>query len=201
MNKKQIIEGHLYCFYNEAFKAYGEYYFKLGRTRNLRKRLSTYQTGYIQPGHYVSISIRRFRDSAAAEALLFYLLRRYRVAKNREFFHAPLSLIRHMLIRVESISDDRIDKITKYIIDNKNISKYSSNDTIDELIDKFEEECKVNTSITRQPGWNEELKEYLEEWFEKYRFKPKQEDIAKYKKYGYKPVEDLEMNNLLDNTV
>jgi hypothetical protein len=191
-------EGSLYCLHNPAFAQYGKHYYKLGRTKNLRKRLYTYQTSYIEPSLYVAISIRRFRSSEDAEALLFYLLRRYRVRGNREFFHVPLPQVRHMMIRVSSISDDRIAKIADIVRSRIHIDKYRENEDIDDLIERMEGCCKAD--ITRQPHWREELATFLDEYFEKFRFKPKQEDIEMYQKYGYKPPEDVEMNSLLDST-
>jgi hypothetical protein len=203
MNIRTKIEGSLYAMHNELFNTYGPHYYKLGRSKDLRKRIRTYQTSYIEPSFFVSVSCRRFKDSDQAETLLFYLLRRFRVKNNREFFTAPLCLIRHMMLRVSALSDDMIEKIvtlidrqTKY----SDVSKYNTNEEIDDLISHFEESCKVKTDMTKQPHWREEFDEFLDDFFNKFRFKPKEEDVDKYKKYGYKPVEDLELNGLLDQS-
>jgi regulator of sirC expression with transglutaminase-like and TPR domain len=107
------------------------------------------------------------------------------------------------MLRVSALSDDMIEKIvtlidrqTKY----SDVSKYNTNEEIDDLISHFEESCKVKTDMTKQPHWREEFDEFLDDFFNKFRFKPKEEDVDKYKKYGYKPVEDLELNGLLDQS-
>ncbi len=110
----------------------------------------------------------------------------------------PLSLVRHMLIRVSSISDDRIARIVELLNSTRHIDKYSGNDAIDDLIEQFEGKCSAD--ISRDPFFKSEFHTYLDEFFEKYRFKPRDEDVKMYQKYGYKPPEDIEMNGLLDAT-
>jgi hypothetical protein len=189
-----MVEGNLYCLHNPAFDRQGRHYYKLGRTQDLRKRLQTYQTGYLEPCVYVAVGSRRFASSEAAELVLFYLLRRFRVRENREFFNVPLSLVRHMLIRVSSLSDDRLDDIAKLIKATRDVNKFMSNNAIDSLIASFETvEIECRTEKT-------EYADYLDEFFEKFRFKPREEDVEMYKKFGYRTVEDLELNTLLDNT-
>jgi hypothetical protein len=68
--------GYLYVFYNESFlKSYDENVYKLGRTKNLNNRISTYNTSFIKDSEYL-ITSRIFKDSIKAETVLFFLLRK-----------------------------------------------------------------------------------------------------------------------------
>jgi len=171
-------EGWLYCVFNEVFKQYGEFAVKLGRTNNLKRRLNEYRTGYVEPSIYLCISDRSFRDSRKAESLLFYILRRYRLKEQREFFSAPPNLIRMLLERLSELTDDHLDILYKQVL-----LKVAPEEIIETILDSdeswFESACQQQT--------------FLEEFFERFRFKPK----TNLKFPGYIPIEVVDLNNLM----
>jgi len=115
-NKKDQLQGHLYCMWNKMFLAYGEDVFKLGRTSCLQSRLNNYVTSYIEPCEYKYSSNRVFQNSMYAERVMFFLLRRFRIKKNREFFKVGLDMIIETMKKLEAMSDEKIEKIYKKII-------------------------------------------------------------------------------------
>ena len=78
--------GHLYCLFNKMYLTYGVDVFKLGHSSNPVKRITDYMTSYIDDSEYKYVTERRFENSLKAERILFFLLRRNRLRKNREFF-------------------------------------------------------------------------------------------------------------------
>jgi T5orf172 domain len=182
VNKPTIISGWLYCLYNECFKSYGSNVYKLGRTMNLKQRLSQYTTSYIQPSHFICVSFRKFRDSRKAEAVLFYILRMYRIVENREFFNIPSVQVRFILDRLSNLSDDLIEELYSQIL-----QKVVPKDIYDQIIDTEEEFEWVHKSL--------EYKSWLDEFFQKFRFRPK--DPSFYHRTGLRPEEEEELYHLI----
>jgi hypothetical protein len=180
--KHTVIPGWLYCLYNECFKTYGSSVYKLGRTKNLQQRLSQYTTSYIQPSHFVCVSSRKFGDSRKAEAVLFYVLRIYRVVENREFFNVSSVQVRCIMDRLSYLSDELVEELYSQIL-----RKVVPQDIFDQIIDTEEE-----------LGWIREALEYktwLDEFFQKFRFRPK--DPSFYHRKGMKQEEEEELYRLI----
>jgi len=114
--KKDQLQGYLYCMWNKMFLTYGEDVFKLGRTSCLQSRLNNYVTSYIEPCEYKYSSNRVFQNSMYAERVMFFLLRRFRIKKNREFFKVSLDTVIEIMKKLEAMSDEKIEKIYKKII-------------------------------------------------------------------------------------
>ena len=180
--KDTIIPGWLYCLYNECFKAYGSSVYKLGRTKNLKQRMSQYTTSYIQPSHFVCVSSRKFRDSRKAETVLFYVLRIYRVVENREFFNVPSVQIRCIMDRLSYLSDDLVEELYSQIL-----RKVVPQDIFDQIIDTEEELEWISQAL--------EYKTWLDEFFQKFRFRPK--DPSFYHRTGMKQEEEEELYRLI----
>ncbi len=180
--KNTIIPGWLYCLYNECFKAYGESVYKLGRTKNLQQRLSQYTTSYIQPSHFVCVSGRRFRDSRKAEAVLFFVLRKYRIVENREFFHVPSMQIQHILDRLSYLSDELIEELYDQIL-----RKVVPQNIYDQILDTDEELSWITKAI--------EYNNWLDDFFQKFRFRPK--DPSFYQRTGLRTDEEEELYHLI----
>ena len=181
--KDTVIPGWLYCLYNECFKAYGSSVYKLGRTKNLKQRLSQYTTSYIQPSHFVCVSSRKFRDSRKAETVLFFVLRIYRVVENREFFNVSSGQVRCIMDRLSYLSDELVDELYSQIL-----RKVIPQDIYDQIMDTDEE-----------LGWVQEALEYktwLDEFFQKFRFRPK--DPSFYHRTGMKQEEEEELYRLIN---
>jgi hypothetical protein len=149
--------GYLYIFFNESFiKSYGEDVYKLGRTSNLKCRKSTYNTSFIKESEYLYTS-RQFRDAIKAERVLFFILKKYRIKSNREFFKVNLEKIKESVDRVCNFTDDMIDKINMYIV-NGNCSE--------KILERLEK-----GTIESDMEWNKIIEDRDEFWKEfKYRF-------------------------------
>lgn len=160
--------GHLYCLFNKMYLTYGEDVYKLGHSGNPAKRITDYMTSYIDDSEYKYVSERRFENSLKAERVLFFLLRRNRIKKNREFFRVPLDDVIDTIKRVEAIPVDKIEKIYKIIL-----NEFCS----DRVFDNVEEtshylDCLVSPDV----------------FFEQFKFNPKNPDM--YRKFGYIPDRD-----------
>ena len=110
-------KGYLYCIYNDAFKSMGDHVYKLGRTKNLKNRIASYSTYYPTPCTYKYTSGSRvFDNSLKAERTLFFILRKHRLSKKREFFDCELSIIKDTFDRVCKFTDIMISQMYKAII-------------------------------------------------------------------------------------
>lgn len=84
--------GKLYVMYNPLFEFYGENVYKIGKSKNIEKRLMTYCTSYIDPPEFKYVS-ELVSDCGIAERLVFSELDQFRIRKNREFFKCDLGVI------------------------------------------------------------------------------------------------------------
>lgn len=161
--KKDQLQGHLYCMWNKMFLAYGEDVFKLGRTSCLQSRLNNYVTSYIEPCEYKYSSNRIFQNSMYAERVMFFLLRRFRIKKNREFFKVGLDIVIDTMKKLEVMSDEKIEKIYKKIIQDFCTERIMEN--IDN--DSHYLDCMVSPDA----------------FFSQFMFRPKNPEM--YYKFGY----------------
>lgn len=167
-------EGYLYVFYNESFlKSYGECVYKLGRTKNLNNRISTYNTSFIKDSEYVLTS-RVFKDSIKAENVLFFLLRKFRIRDKREFFKIEFDELKKYFGRVNNFSDNIIEyiykKINSVILDKKFIEQLDNNNF---AIVKEEDD---DILILTDKEWSENIEANeieLNNFFDKFRYIPK----------------------------
>ncbi|AYV82086.1 MAG: hypothetical protein Homavirus6_7 [Homavirus sp.] len=95
-------KGILYCLYNKFYDFVGENVYKLGYTKNLKKRLSSYTTCYLE-NMVVKASTTILQNAFFAETILFHILDKYRIKKNREFFKCPLDEIKKVFSQVEDM--------------------------------------------------------------------------------------------------
>ena len=148
-------KGYLYILFNESYKHYGDSTYKFGRTQNLRNRIFTYNTSFVHDSMYLHTS-REFNDSVEAERVLFFLMRKYRVKANKEFFNIPLEKGKEYINKVSSLSDKTIERINGMIIKN-GIAKH--------IIQMIE-----NDELETNEEWNnifkkeDDVKEYLEQF-------------------------------------
>jgi hypothetical protein len=162
-NKKDTLQGYLYCMWNKMFSTYGEDVYKLGRTSCLEGRLNNYVTSYIEPCEYKYTTNRVFQNSIYAERVMFFLLRRFRIKKNREFFRVDLETVIETMKKLEVMADEKIEKIYKKILQdfcNERIMENIENDS--HYLD-----CMVSP----------------DSFFSQFMFRPK--NPAMYYKFGY----------------
>ena len=107
MNSPNNNEGYLYVVYNPIF---AKDVYKLGRTNNLKTRLRSYVTGYIEPSKYL-YTTKMFKDCVKAERILFFLLRKYRIREQREFFELNIDRIINTIKTLENLSDKNFNLI------------------------------------------------------------------------------------------
>lgn len=107
--------GFLYCIYNDFYILEGEDVYKLGCTKNMIKRSTSYTTCYSRP-----IVIKHLSSKVdyydIAESILFEKLSKCRLYPRREFFQCKLDVvIQNINDTVTEIKDGNIlDLITKY---------------------------------------------------------------------------------------
>lgn len=93
-------------------------------TTNIKSRLSNYRTSYPCDVKLEKIS-DKLLNCVMAEKILFFLLEKYRVRKDREFFECPLELI---VIAIDYISKLFVEKTINDIrIMFKEVYLYSDN--------------------------------------------------------------------------
>ena len=173
--------GWLYCLYNKSFE---EDVFKIGRTNNLRRRLGEYRTGFIHDSYYICVSEREFRNSRRAEALVFYILRKFRLRADREFFKASPVKIRALFMRLSFHDDDTIDRCWRAAM-----RKVCPTEILESLVSE-DEGYKI--------FWEKcEMRSWLDERFEKFRFKPAKPHL--YYPFGYRESasEEQELEELV----
>jgi hypothetical protein len=176
------MKGFIYILHNPVFNQYGLNTYKIGRTSNLKQRLQSYSTGYVEPSTFLFTS-KCFEDSDKVEQLIFYLLRRHRVRQQREFFDVELTTAREVIMKLEKCSSLVISKMYSWLQ-----FKCGKIDTLlndDSLEDKL---SNLHLDLTY-------TEDSLTAFFEKYRFKPKHPED--YMSHGYKPIEINEVYHLL----
>lgn len=107
MNSSANNEGYLYIVHNPIF---AKDVYKLGRTNNLKTRLRSYVTGYIEPSKYL-YTTKMFTDCVKAERILFFLLRNNRIREQREFFELNIDIIINTIKTLENFSDKKFNLI------------------------------------------------------------------------------------------
>jgi hypothetical protein len=118
---KKIIEGRLYCIYNEMYDLYGEHVYKLGNSKDIECRLKNYVTSYIKPC-IVKYKSEIFRDKNLAENILFEMLKEYRIASSREFFKCDIQIIKskieEIILLFDKYTDNELEN--KYLLSKTN---------------------------------------------------------------------------------
>jgi hypothetical protein len=157
-----VKSGYLYVFYNESFlKSYDENVYKLGRTKNLNNRISTYNTSFIKDSEYL-ITSRIFKDSIKAETVLFFLLRKNRIRDKREFFQINIEELKKVFERINNFSDTTIE----YLYSRINSCLLST-----ELVERLD---NPNLEEISEQEWNKKIEidvNNLENFFDKFKYK------------------------------
>ena len=129
--KDTNVPGYLYCLYNKVYDTYGNSVYKLGKSINVKRRLGSYSTSYLNPSElkYTSQKVKYY---SYAEKLLFLKLKKYKLRSNREFFDCELAII-----------IKNIDETVKFINNNSKteilntLNKSSKYNKIDLIFDLF----------------------------------------------------------------
>lgn len=187
------IKGYIYILYHESFQYYGEHIYKIGWTIDTKSRMKGYTTSFLSKCKFLYIS-ECFQDGYKAERLLFYLLRRERLAKNREFFCIELERCKEMIQRLEHLDKiNYLDKCYHYMCNQ--IIPY----TVEKALQNGED---VSTSVKElESKFNSmSLSDFIDIcgvdlFLEQFRFRPK--DRSLYPGYIFPEQEDI--NKILSN--
>jgi hypothetical protein len=94
VNNKYEPGERVYILKNDMYEE-TDSVFKIGRTSNMNKRLQTYNTSNL---HGILVLYERpCINSKVVEAVVHHILDEYRVDQNREYFKAPLSVLKKVL--------------------------------------------------------------------------------------------------------
>ena len=117
---KKSKDGHIYCLYNESFNHHGTNIYKLGKAKNVKKRLAGYTTSYIKPST-IKLKTKKIHNYSLAEQYVFMKLNEYRVSQNREFFNCSLDLIKKVFCDAEKIfQENDCEKLLNSCVEIKN---------------------------------------------------------------------------------
>jgi hypothetical protein len=111
---KRVEAGYIYVFHNEIFNYYGDNFYKIGVTNNIKQRFSILNTSFPEVSEFKFIS-RKFKCKYSAEARLFELLDEYRIKKHKEYFNVDLDTIIENIELMEKesdIYDDTVERMT-----------------------------------------------------------------------------------------
>ena len=115
--------GYVYVLYNKAYETYGTHVYKLGKAKDVGRRLNDYTTYYLHPMElkYVSPMVKNY---TLAENILFKQLKKYRLRTNREFFkidniEETINIIEN-LIRDLNNDDITFETYTELMTEEKN---------------------------------------------------------------------------------
>ena len=77
--------GFIYILYNKMYVACGECVFKVGKSKDITRRINDYTTCYLYPPEikYLSPVVNNY---SLAESVVFTKLKEYRLRTNRELF-------------------------------------------------------------------------------------------------------------------
>ena len=85
--------------YNEMFRFYGDDVYKIGKSKDIAKRMTSYTTSYVKPVEIKFLSGLCI-DYHLCEKVIFDRLCTYRISPNREFFNLN---IEHMVNHIEEV--------------------------------------------------------------------------------------------------
>jgi len=104
------MSGYLYVLWHPTFKMYGDNVYKLGMTINPDQRLQSYSPGFLDSVQYLYLS-SEFKSCHEAEKVLFYVLRKERLKKQREFFKVDLEVAKRIIKNLESLTADEVHSL------------------------------------------------------------------------------------------
>ena len=144
--------GFLYCMTNEMFD---KDVYKIGRTKDTIKRKKNYTTPYIKEIEYLYVS-KRLINCKIGEKVLHYLLEKYRINEDREFFKININTIIENIKFIENLEHDILNYYYVKII--QGLKPIININNINEL-----------TNIMN----NLQISKDLETFFDKFKFRPK----------------------------
>jgi len=160
------VPGYLYIMFNDCYEYYGQHFYKLGRSHDPKQRMNSYRTPFIDSSKYLYVSEKKFDNSIAAEYILFCILQKFRVHPKREFFNHDLDKIIEVIQIIESMSSEDILKLYKNLKNTVFTSFY------------------IKQFFNEIPSITENLYEEWDQFFDKFKFRPKHPED--YYRFGYR---------------
>ena len=162
------------------YKQYGDDVYKIGKAKDITKRLNAYTTSYITPSELVFLSAS-CKDAQYAEQTVFAQLKKHRIVKNREFFKCGkakiIATIEMVISDINNMSDSAIyeaknnvkaDKQKQCVIKSK-IIKYEPKEMIakikmsDNDFDKLNDDIVIRRKLTEIRAIQKELQISLDD--------------------------------------
>ena len=84
--------GYIYIMFNIVFRQYGDDVYKIGKAKDVAKRMNGYITSYIDPPEIKYIS-SHCDNCSLVETIIFHKLRTQRINPNREFFKEDINAL------------------------------------------------------------------------------------------------------------
>ena len=121
--------GWIYCIHNAMF---GEGIYKLGCAKDIKKRVNSYTTSYIEPVRVMHIV--EIEDYMRVEKMMFKILERYRIKARREFFKCEIGEIKDVMDSIVKIKSDegRYENSERVTVHEKKVRIIQSEDITDE---------------------------------------------------------------------
>ena len=118
--------GYIYVMYNEMFKFYGDDIYKIGKSKDIAKRMTSYTTSYVKPVEIKFLSGLCI-DYHLCEKVIFDRLCNYRISPNREFFKLNIEqMVNHIEEVVSGVNNGTITERPPKLLGNHNEPSRSS---------------------------------------------------------------------------
>jgi len=109
LTNKYIPGERVYVMKNDLLESGSNY--KIGRTKDLQKRIANYNTSSGKGGVCI-VYEKLCCDSKLVEAVIHFILDKFRSEKNHEYFHCTLEVIKNTIDHVISSLDDYRNDVT-----------------------------------------------------------------------------------------
>jgi len=101
-------QGYIYCLYNICYSYISNNMYKIGQTRHINNRLSSYNSIFIDKCEYkYQINVN---DKQLAETIIFIKLKKYRILETRELFICDLEIIKKVFDETKLLLDKEEDE-------------------------------------------------------------------------------------------
>ena len=92
--KPKSVKHFIYILHNPMFLHYGPNVYKIGYSENVKDRVKSYETGYVEPS---TVVFSKEVPSKQCERKLHKMMAKYRINPKREFFNCPLSRVKQFI--------------------------------------------------------------------------------------------------------
>jgi hypothetical protein len=101
-------QGYIYCLYNICYSYISNNMYKIGQTKHINNRLSSYNSIFIDKCEYKYLI--NVNDKQLAETIIFIKLKKYRILESRELFICDLEIIKKVFDETKLLLDKEEDE-------------------------------------------------------------------------------------------